>query len=447
MLLIIFVLPAQVLLALLALAKPQTATLLLAALAPAYLIKFSIAEIPTNLFEISILTVFSFSLTQNKFRHKSKEALRLLPTWTILFIALFVLSSLISTFISPHIKTSLGILKSWIFVPLLLGWLIYTFGLADKKNNFHAHALRSLVLSGLFVSLFGLTQINQIDRVRSIYDVSNSLALYLTPLLVISFYLTIANHQVQKITYLLSAIILASALIATQSVSGIIAATMTMLVGVIICCFSKRPYKNKKTVIYGLVLFALFTAASFFVIATTGRLNYLIQPQSDPSRRNSISVRLQLWDISLELIKNNPYLGIGLGTFEPAYQKTLHARFSKFNDCKITNKNCIKPIAEFVYRDPHNWPLSFWLNTGLIGLIGFVLINVITIWKAVTQLRSMPYSASRTLVAATTLALASLLLYGLTDTIYWKNDLSALHWMLIALLTTAALNSSGCNKR
>ena len=444
--LFIFVLPALILLALLAYTKPQVATILLIALTPIYLIKFSVASIPTNLFEISILIVFSFSAVQLTVRKRWRENIRQTPPWIIIFIAIFVISSIISTLVSPHPKTSLGILKGWIITPLLIGWLAFTFNRADKTNNFHAQALRSLVITGLVVSFFGLIQINQLDRVRSIYDVSNSLALFVTPLLIITFYLTIVGHR--RAFYLPSTIIIGSALIATQSISGITAAAISMLIGTIVHYFSKQFYKtgrrcapvlkSKKTLIFSLTLFTLFTVASLSVITTTGRLSYLVQPWKTADSYNSISVRLQLWSISLKLIKDHPFLGVGLGTFEPAYQQALHARFNEFHNCKLLIDDCDKPLAEFVYRDPHNWPLSFWLNTGLVGLLCFTAINIFIIWKAITQLLSSPHNPSRVFATATILALVSLLLFGLTDTIYWKNDLSALHWILMGLLLGAS---------
>lgn len=426
--LFVFVLPALILLALLAYAKPQTATVLLVALTPVYLIKFSILGIPTNLFEISVLIVFSGSFVQKSIRQWWRKVIKQMPRWAMFFVMLFVLTAIASTVVSPHLKTSLGIFKGWIFIPLLVGWLVYAFGKSSKSNNFYEQILRALVVSGLFVSVVGLSQIGQLNRIRSIYDVSNSLALFIVPLLVVAFYLTINGYRTVN---LLAMIIMASALVATQSVAGMVAATIAMMVGVVI---KWQPDKNKGVVLVGIVFIIFFVAAFFLVINTTGRLNYLASPWSSQGGHNSISVRWQLWDISYDLLRQHPFLGIGLGTFEPAYQRELHARFSQYNNCKLADENCMEPLAEFVYRDPHNWLLSFWLNMGLVGLFSFVAINVVVIGKAVVRIRSMSHSANHVLVIATILALVSVLLFGLTDTIYWKNDLSALHWILIALL-------------
>jgi O-antigen ligase len=193
---------------------------------------------------------------------------------------------------------------------------------------------------------------------------------------------------------------------------------------------------GKKRQLRAPALILLFIAASLLVITTTGRLSYLFQPWLHHGSYNSLSVRLQLWDVSLELIKEHPLFGVGLGTFEPAYQQKLHTRFKQYENCSQANTNCIKPLPEFVFRDPHNWPLSFWLNTGLLGLASFTLINFLVIGSAATQLRLASKETGQKLITASMLALVALLLFGLTDTIYWKNDLSALHWIIVALLVS-----------
>jgi|GEM_PF-1875494 O-antigen ligase len=428
--LFVFVIPALLLLAFFAYVRPQAATILLTALIPSYLIRFSVIGIPTNFFEISIFIVFSFLFVQKKVRGQWLIALKQMPRWIIFFIGLFVLSAIISTFASPHLRTSLGVLKGWVFAPLLIGWLVYAFGCVGTKDDWYSSVLSSLVGSGVAVSLVGLTQIYQLDRVRSIYDVSNSLALYITPLLVIAFFFSMVGYK--KPFYLPATIIMASALIATKSVSGIVATMVTMIIGVFVYYFAEQLQGKRKTYIVGLIFVIFFVVSSFFVVITSGRLNYLMQPWGALGVHNSISVRMQLWDISFELIREHPFLGAGLGTFEPAYQEKLHNRFSQFNSC---DGECInKPLPEFVYRDPHSWPLSFWLNVGVLGFLSFSLINAVIMWSVVVRQNLRLVGARSVFVVAVLLALIAVLLFGLTDTIYWKNDLASLYWILLALL-------------
>jgi len=137
--------------------------------------------------------------------------------------------------------------------------------------------------------------------------------------------------------------------------------------------------------------------------------------QTSSSSGASLAVRQQLWSVGRQLIAEHPIFGVGLGQFEPQYQRVLHERFSQFNSGLLSPE----PIPEFVFRDPHNWIIAFWLNAGLLGLVAFIGVHIVAVWR----------SKERGVV----LALVLLLLFGLVDTIYWKNDLATLHWVLISL--------------
>jgi len=428
--LLIFLVPALLLLVFLSYHHHKTAIIILAGLLPTYLLRFSVFGIPTNFFELAIMAVALAGLIQPAVRSRWIAAWPRLPFTFTLLTLLFILAAAISTFISPHPYTSLGILKSWIFFPILLGWLVYAGGfcaldtghwLASRSlsEGWSLVILRALLISGVVVSIIGLFQIFALDRIRSIYSVPNSLALFLAPLLVMASWQAIQKKYVSVSpdkgrlggVLWIAILVMAAALLATQSVSGLLAVALTLLLGII---FWAHPSVRKRSLAALILLIVLATA----YLSSTGRLNYLTHPP------NSISVRLQLWSISWELIKEHPVLGIGLGTFEPAYQQKLHQRF-------IQNQNA---LPEFVFRDPHNWILSFWLNTGLLGLLSFIGIHVFIVWKAVRRpgLLITDYG-----LLAPALALLALLLFGLTDTIYWKNDLAALHWTLVALLWIA----------
>jgi len=224
------------------------------------------------------------------------------------------------------------------------------------------------------------------------------------------------------------------AIIATKSLAAVLSITLTLIIGLIF--FSSL---SKRKIILATLTFLVVSGSYFYF---TGRLSYLALPLAT-GEANSISVRFQLWSISLGLIKDNPLLGIGLGTFEPAYQQKLHERFQKFEKCeslslanRLTTKNCLPPLAEYVFRDPHNCLLSFWLNTGLLGLLSFAGIHFIIIKKIFLSVNKKHQSLP------VALALLALLIFGLFDTIYWKNDLSALHWALIALAINASLKTN-----
>ncbi len=415
------------------------AVALLAGLLPLYVVRFSIFGIPTNVFEVGVWVTAVTSICIPRTRHQIWGAMQAMPKSKLILIGLFLIAAVISTAISPVPRNSIGILKGWVITPMLFGFVVYVAVRAGKK----AEIIRSLITSGLVVALFGLSQMSGFTRISSVYDVPNSLALFLVPICIVSLWI---GMKTSNKLYQYSAVIILIAIILTQSFGAIIALVGTTIIGWFFVpspvlgegggegrSLQYRPLiraqhpanwrglwanllpKREKGARMTLFAFLLITALIIFTIS--GRFQYLIFPLIHPGATNSVTVRLQLWDIGTSLIKKHLILGIGLGQFEPAYQAELHQRFAQ-------QKNV---IPEFVFRDPHNWIISFWLNMGLLGLASFIGLNYLAIRRSF----SLPHDIYKQAIA---LALISMLIFGLFDTIYWKNDLSALWWMLIYLL-------------
>ncbi|MBI4022517.1 MAG: O-antigen ligase family protein [Candidatus Andersenbacteria bacterium] len=397
----LFLLPALLLLGLLGQARYSAALVLLSALLPAYVLRLTVVGVPTNALELAIITVTLTGVIQPAVRRRWRYALARLPRLPALLIALLLFAVLASALLSPHPRPSWGIVKGWVVVPLIFGWQVFA---ATFRPRTRRRVTAALLASSVAMALLGLSQVIAVPRGRGIYDVPNSLAIFLTPLTVIAWW------QTKRLV----ALILAAGLLATQSASALAAVLVTLALG-----FAVWPQRLTRSALASLVILAVL-AASY--LAATGRIAYFIRPWFSQNH-SSITVRLQLWSIAIALVREHPLRGLGLGVFEPAYQQKLHDRFARYN----SGRQPAKPLAEFVFRDPHNWVLSFWLNTGLLGLASFAGLNF---WL----LRCAMRRARDHLSQALTLALISLLIIGLADTIYWKNDLAALHWLLLALL-------------
>ena len=123
---LIFLVPALLLLVFLSYYHHKTAIIILAGLLPTYLLRFSVFGVPTNLLELAIIAVALAGLIQPAVHSSWRVAWQHLPFTLLVLTLLFILAASVSTYISPHPLTSLGVLKSWIFVPILLGWLVYT---------------------------------------------------------------------------------------------------------------------------------------------------------------------------------------------------------------------------------------------------------------------------------------------------------------------------------
>lgn len=407
------------LLALLGIRSHHSAVVLLVALLPTYLIRFTVFGVPTTLLEAGVVIVAIMGIAQASIRQQWRAAWRAAPFPALLLALVFGGTCVIGAMISAEQRASLGILKGWVITPMTLGWMVYA--ASSHQQKMIAKIITAAVLSGTVVASIGLVQIGQIPRSTSIYDTPASLALYITPLFVLAVWQATQN---QKRGMGIIVLILAAGLIATQSFAAILASTAAIGVGV---WLTRAPDKRKK--LGAIIIGSLVVATTTFIYS--GRMAYLQHAIAQPNEASSISVRLQLWSIGWELIKERPILGIGLGQFEQAYQKKLHERFKEYEQ-NPTNQQ--KPLPEFVFRDPHNWLLSFWLNAGVVGLLSFGGLNAVTIYRGLQKQKNTTAEAQ-----ALALALLALMIYGAVDTIYWKNDLASLHWILIGTLVASAV--------
>jgi O-antigen ligase len=76
---------------------------------------------------------------------------------------------------------------------------------------------------------------------------------------------------------------------------------------------------------------------------------------------------------------------------------------------------------------PHNLYLAFLLQTGIIGFIGFILL---LFWFFRAGI--MNHESGIILMSV----MVYILVHGLVDTTYWKNDLAVIFWLVIGLMVT-----------
>ncbi|MDP3962279.1 MAG: O-antigen ligase family protein, partial [bacterium] len=129
--------------------------------------------------------------------------------------------------------------------------------------------------------------------------------------------------------------------------------------------------------------------------------------------RSSFASRMMIWQSAGKMIADNPIFGIGLGRFQEVYLE-----YQKY----------FPPYLEWAVPQPHNLYFAVWLQTGLMGLIGFTLLIAWVIFLLVKN---------KSRESALLLGLLTLyLLYGLFDTPFFKTDLAFAFWLVIAFILT-----------
>lgn len=444
----------------LALWKPRAAIVLPLAFHAGYLLRSRIGignlELPTTLLELLILAAIAVAgvhaCTLGSVRENLRRALRSVPRVAILLAIFFLVAATVSAVVAPHPRTSWGHWKSFVLEPILyaaalfplttshggrgaIGRALLLGGAVSSSFSLAAAAVEYIRPSSLLPAPYSLA--SDFSRLRGIYDVPNSLALVLAPLTV--FASVLALDRAPSVLRRLargSLALFVPALLLTQSLGGLGAAALALLVLAVLGMRSKvvqytispspsgrsTRLRGATAVLVGVVLVLLLGLGMQWA---SGKLTHALAPNAP------LRARLQIWDVSLRLIGDHPFLGTGLGTFEPAYQQKLR---------ELLAAGVWGPVLEWVVRDPHNVLLSFWLNAGLLGLLsmgGLVFLALRGLWRGSFGHPGRPQGDSEPrLAVASRAALIALLVFGLMDVPYFKNDLSLLWWALL-LLTLA----------
>ncbi len=440
---------------LLAIMRLNLAVLVLIVLLPAYLIRFKIVGLPSTLLEVMILISFAtwffkYYLPNLKLILNNREKRLNYPLAPEIILCLVI--SFIAAGIAGFSPSALGIWKAYFFEPLLLYILILNI-FRTKKDLLKI--LGALAVSATAVALFAIFQKITglyIDnpfwaeatgrRVVSFFGYPNAIGLYLAPLIMLLtgglFYLLEKNKiktASQKI--LLSGIIIISLLAVYFARSeGALAAIVASLV---IFSFLSGSRERLTAIIISIV-----TILGIFYFA----------PNNNPIIRKltlsdlSGEIRQQQWKETIKMLSQGAYIsGTGLNQY-PSAIKQYHQAGIFFNRDNLPNFGAQtyasstlrakywQPVE--IYQYPHNIFLNFWTELGLFGLLLFIWLIVkyfIMNFRLYLKLKESP---DRYLAIGLISAMAAIVIHGLVDVPYFKNDLAALFWILFAI--TGALN-------
>ncbi len=448
---------------------------LLIFLIPAYLFRFKVAGLPTNFFEICFLSIFIWWIFKkgHKGRKKIKGDFMLIfhqfinQNCLLFFgINLLLIGISLSIVFSSDTLVSLGILKSWFIIPIMLAWVtISTFSenLKLKTQNsklkipnsfYHSVSLfRPLAFSGLIVALTALGyllrgNLTYDGRLKAFFEHPNHLAMYLAPCWLVTYGLFvqrttglwsgfITTRKTEKKLWLSSLILISIPIFFTYSYG----AWMGIMAGILFILWRlKRKNKDLRKISrkrkkwpYGFRAFTtLMIFMAIFALVVSTQINNPKLQNVFTTQRSSIHSRLMIWRSASRVLQDNWFLGIGPGMFQEHY---------------LNYQKYFPPYLEWAVPQPHNIFLAFWLQTGIIGFIGFILI---LIWffrrglKAIHKISKnkkealMAYGPSGYYVLILMAIMIYFLVHGLFDTPYWKNDLSIMFWMIIGLMSTVS---------
>lgn len=386
---------------------------------PLYLIRFKIGPLPTTLLEVCILIIEAIFLLQEG-KEGIKRGWKNLDRFRWPIIA-WLLTTLLAVFIAPNSLSGFGLWRAYVLEPVTM--FLIAMSLKDVYFNSTKHhpdtteiqvptsiylvnlVVQNLFLVTIFFALWALVQFVtghgiphpwNVDilagrRATGPFPYPNAIALFVAPIGALAL-TKIAIMKEQEHTYL-PRVTLAVAFIAclvARSEGGLISLGAATWLALIV-------QKNfRKYLLIGTVLVGL-------LIALTPALHKpLIRELTFQGW--SGKVRMYMWRDTRAMLKDHWFLGAGFGgypiVFKP-YQKTTGIE---------------------VFQYPHNIILNIWSETGLLGLLAFI-------WVLIIWFRTLKPTTYELLPAS--LPLFVILLHGLIDVPYFKNDLAILFWLLI----------------
>lgn len=382
----------------------------------AYFFQFQVAGIPFTVLELFVYVLFGLWIVElirdrkiiswdKRTRLYWYAAFGILVGATIGVLSAPDFISLPSGEILNAKRATLGVWKGWLVAPMLYFAVITQ---VIRSESQATKLLRMFVYSAGFVSLLahgwaifadGLT----IDfRLSGFYESANYLALYVVPALLLNLYFVMQRPKKPTRQYLFdlgNLTVLTYSLFFTQSYAAIIAVFGAMGLYAVYQLFS-NPKRRRK------MLIALTALAVVFSVVIVTQFNTPKFKQAlDYKNRSSTSVRLEIYQTAIEIIRRHPLTGVGPGLFQANYQNIAPV---------VLNR---APL-EWNMPHSHNIFLGFWINAGIIGLIAFLALLILAHQRFTVPL----------------IALWGTVIHGLFDMPFWKNDLAMIFWLLIACI-------------
>ena len=383
-------------------------------LLPAYLIRFDLFFLPTTLLEGMLFFLVLFWIAKKDRREKTMRTVRYLRKshpWFLVAAGAFLLSATASVVFSVDYLKALGEWKAFYVEPVIAALLFMSISYERKKQ-----VLLALMLSGLATGLLTLYQ--QLTgwmvpwdfwengnsyRVTGWYGFPNGVAFYLALMFPLAMY-TMHSWRGKWQSYLglFTQILAVLGVIFAKSTGALIAIAGTM--GVLMLL-----NKKSRPVAIGFGVIAL----AFLILA----------PWSNPIKHEVLmqdrsgQIRIAMWKEATKMLTSSPnkiIFGAGLASYKQQVEP-FHT---------LVNGEGIE-----IFHHPHNQFLTFWSETGLLGLAGFV-------WMIVLFYQAF-FTAKQSSFTYTGFVLLTIfLIMSLVDSPYIKNDTTILFWLIPALLYT-----------
>ncbi len=405
-------------------------------LKPIFQYQFSPVEIFTL---TAVVALFASTLMRWMHRRAAQPEATPFPRWRLNInkydtaVFLFLLIATLSLLFTARLDVATNEWRTVILGPALFYLLIRASRPTAQEMWF---MLDGLILGGLLVALIGLWQYGTgsnlitaeegLMRLRSIYGSPNNVALYLgriLPLLVAVFLLGGGMSQTRRRLYAITAVPVALAMLLTFSKGALLLGVPVALL--IVFVLWQKSVAPSRRLWPWLLLFGLTAVVGYALALQIPALATRLDPRSMTG-----FLRVNLWQASLNMVRENPLFGVGLDNFLYAYRGRyiLDAAWAEPN-----------------LNHPHNFFLDLATRLGVLGLLSGLWLWGLAVWSlgrtVWLRLRLRLLADGWWPVAVGLLAgLGHALAHGLVDHSFFLVDLA--FWFYLVLATAVWLEQT-----
>lgn len=364
-------------------------------LLPLYLIRFQIGPLPTTLLELLVVTTILVWL--GRYQTWRLDILKY-QQW-LWPLGLLLLAGVIGIIVAPDTWSALGIFKAYLAEPAILFLVLVT---TFKNQSDWLLAFKALAVSAIFLSLLALVQAvtglgipvpwDLERRVTSVFDYPNALGLFLAPIVGLT---AILHSQTKEKIWLSSALLGALAIMLAETEAAYVA----IPAGLLLTFLVSNTTRASKVKIVGAVAIVSLVA---LIGSTTIRSKLLLQDYSG-------QVRLSQWSETWQLLQDRPIFGAGLNGYPEV--------FAAYHD----------PTLYEIFQYPHNLILNTWVELGLLGLVAMF-------WLGWLVLKNQQTKKDNFIVLVAFAGLSIMVIHGLVDVPFFKNDLAVMTAFLLAAI-------------
>jgi len=299
---------------------------------------------------------------------------------------LFILISIASLYTAINPMEGLTDIFKWILIFMLV--FLATI-LMIRSEDFFPLLLKGIIINAIILFAIGIVQYleyafqkpdpNALYEVKGLMGHKNQFSISLFVLLPFLISGIVILKKSWKTLAVISSILILVLLLILQTravwialfISGILTTFVILIVN------SKKEFfhlksKNQKRILYGgIILIGLIVLMTVFfpvgpLKSINNRVNTIFNPQF-----TSNEWRVDMWDSTIELVKDQPISGVGAGN----WKISVYPYYSEY-----------LPSVYRHWRNPHNDYLLAFAEKGLPGLIGFASMFLLLVYFGLRNL-------------------------------------------------------------